>query len=85
MMLWTSRLWGLAQRSAATLLELIYPSACSGCGRYGAGMWCSICDAGVPWLRGAANVRALDNAGVAPMQVYSCGLFADQLRDGALS
>lgn len=80
MMLWTSRLWGLAQRSAATLLELIYPTACSGCGRYGAGMWCSTCDASVPWLREAANVRALDDTGDASVSVYSCGVFADQLR-----
>jgi len=88
-MLRTSRLWGLAQRSAATFLELVYPNACAGCGRHGFGLWCPQCEARVPWLRGAAAVRPLalppaalsspDAAG-AHIPVYSCGVFADELR-----
>lgn len=84
-MLWTSRLWGLAQRSAATLLELVYPSACSGCGRRGLGLWCSACDAGVRWLHGAAAIRSIDPPDNADMRVYSCGVFEDALRSAVHS
>jgi ComF family protein len=77
---WTSRLWGLAQRSAATLLELVYPTACAGCGRHGFGAWCARCSAGARWLHGPSAVRAIAPVDAAPLSIYSSGVFADELR-----
>ena len=78
----SSRLWGLAQRSTATLLELIYPGACAGCGNHGSGVWCTDCHAAVQWLHGADAVQPLVFADGTQSRVISCGVFADALRNG---
>ena len=44
------QLMPLARRALAIALDALYPQACGGCGRFGAGLWCAECAARTPML-----------------------------------
>ncbi len=69
------------RRTLATILDLIYPRACAGCGQAGHGLWCDACASTVTPLRGNDAWREVDLAPAPPLRVCSCARYAPPARE----
>jgi ComF family protein len=79
-----SNLWACGRQVFNTLLDLLYPPTCGGCGAAGVGDWCAACDARLQRLTGAEQTRTLGLP--APWEsitlpVVSLAVYASPLRE----
>ncbi len=67
---------------ATSLLELVYPQPCGGCGAFGSGLWCSQCNARLVRFDAAQSIRQLPSPPLPhPCTVISACPYLPPVRD----
>jgi competence protein ComFC len=68
----------MLRRVGGFLLDLIYPRACAGCGRFGEGFWCPTCALQRKQLRAPTAEIALPDR---PLRLYAAAEYASPVRE----
>ena len=69
-----------APKVVRSLLDLLYPPRCGGCGRFGAGWWCAACDKQTACLSGEHALSTRQTDASHTVQIISACAFQEPLQ-----